>query len=159
MAIWFDIDANSGAPIFKQIIDQVKRAIASGMVKPDEQLPTVRELAEEHSINPNTIAKAYHDLKTMGLVYTRPGVNGGIFIAQGVVAGVREVELERYQDDLRKTVREGYNLGLEETDLDNRFQRELTAWYSTHPLPAPASIQVPTNLNDRAAKKLYSSKE
>src|SRR5690242_2590069 len=107
MAIWFDIDAKNGAPLFKQIIDQVKRAVATGMLKPDEQLPTVRELAEEHSINPNTIAKAYQLLEAMGLVYTRPGVRGGTFIAPGVEAGVREVELERYQDDLRKVVREG----------------------------------------------------
>jgi GntR family transcriptional regulator len=159
MAIWFDIDPKNGAPIFKQIIDQVKRAIATGMLQPEERLPTVRELAEEHSINPNTIAKAYQHLEVMGLVYTRPGVRGGTFVAKDVEAGVREVELERYQDELRKVVRDGHNLGLEESELDRRFQKELTEWYSAHPLPAPAAINVPAAIVDRVARKLHNSKE
>ncbi|MEI6046745.1 MAG: GntR family transcriptional regulator [Chloroflexota bacterium] len=159
MAIWFDIDAKSGVPIFKQIIEQVKRAIATGMLKPDEQLPTVRELAEEHSVNPNTIAKAYQNLEVMGLVYTRPGVRGGTFIAREVVASVRAVELERFQEEVRKVVRSGYNLGLEQADLHGRFQRELDEWYSNHPLPAPATIDLTHSLAEHNAKKLYSTKE
>ncbi len=159
MAVWFDIDPKSGVPIFKQVIEQVKRAVATGMLKPDERLPTVRELAEEHSINPNTIGKAYQNLEVMGLVYTRPGVRGGTFIAPGVVAGVRQVELERFQDDLQKVVREGYDLGLEQDEMGNRFQNELTEWYSAHPLPAPATINLASDLSGRPARKLYSTKE
>lgn len=160
MAIWFDIDPNSGAPIFKQIIDQVKRAIASGMLKPDEQLPTVRELAEEHSINPNTIAKAYQNLEAMKLVYTRPGVRGGTFIAKNVKTGVLEDEmLERFEEDLRKLVRDGYNLGLDAEDLKRRLLREVDQWYIAHPLPAPARIDLTPVQSERGAQKLYSSKE
>ena len=155
MAIWFDIDPKNGAPIFKQIIDQVKRAIATGLLKPDEQLPTVRELAEEHSLNPNTIAKAYQGLELMGLVYTRPGVRGGTFIAKGVTANVREAELERFQDDLRRAVREGYNLGLPQAELERRFQQELEQWYTAHPLPAPATIEGVPDLANQVARKLY----
>lgn len=159
MAIWFDVDPKNGVPIFKQIIEQVKRAIATGMLATDEQLPTVRDLAEEHSINPNTIAKAYQILESMGLVYTRPGVRGGTFIAKGVEAGVRELELERYQEDLRKIIREGFNLGLAQHELQRRFDTELTAWYEIHPLPEPASLNLMPDATGHTAKKLYSSKE
>jgi GntR family transcriptional regulator len=156
MALWFDIDSKSGTPIFKQVIGQVKRAVATGMVLPDEQLPTVRELAEEHSLNPNTIAKAYQNLEILGIVYTRPGPRGGTFIAATAAAGVREEELDRFQEELRKLVRYGHSLGLETAELEKRFQFELMAWFNGHPLPAPASIEMPA---DRPARKLYSSKE
>ncbi len=156
MAIWIDIDAKSGVPIFKQIVDQVKRAVATGMLRPDEQLPTVRELAEEHSINPNTIAKAYDKLKDAGLVYSRPGVGGGIFVAKGAQANARGVELERFQEDLRRTVKDGYNLGLAQSELNQRFQREVSEWYTTHPLPEPASIPISPN---GAVHRQYTSQE
>lgn len=158
MAVWFDIDAKNGVPIFKQVIDQVKRAIATEMLKADEQLPTVREMAEEHSINPNTIAKSYQILESMGLVYTRPGVRGGTFVAKGVEAGVRALELERYQEDLRKVVREGYNLGLTQNELGGRFERELNDWYQNHPALV-AATEITSRLTEQTVRKLYSAKE
>ena len=165
MAIWFDIDPKSGAPLFKQIIEQVRRAVATGMLKPDERLPTVRELAEEHSINPNTIAKAYQHLESMGLVYTRPGVRGGTFIASGIGANLRELELSRYQDDLRRVVRDGYNLGLPAPELAKLFQEVLEVWYRSHPPPDPLAVEkpaedsAPSGLVDRGARKLYTAGE
>lgn len=156
MAIWFDIDVKNGTPIFKQIIDQVKRAIATGMLLADERLPTVRELAEEHSLNPNTIAKAYQNLEILGVVYTRPGPRGGTFVAGEAAAGVREEELTRYQEELRKVVRYGQSLGLDRSELDRRFQRELQDGFAAATLPAPASIEVPV---DRPARKLYTTRE
>ena len=157
MAIWFDIDIKSGTPIFKQIIDQVKRAIATGMLLADEQLPTVRELAEEHSLNPNTIGKAYQNLEMLGVVYTRPGPRGGTFVAGEAAAGVREEELTRYQEEVRKVVRYGRSLGLERAELDRRFQQELQDGYAAQTLPQPASIEVP--VVDRPARKLYTTRE
>jgi GntR family transcriptional regulator len=165
MAIWFDIDPKSGAPLFKQIIEQVRRAVATGMLKPDERLPTVRELAEEHSINPNTIAKAYQHLESMGLVYTRPGVRGGTFVASGIGANLRELELSRYQEDLRRMVRDGYTLGLNAHELDKLFEQVLDEWYSAHPPPGPVSLEEPgedttsTGLINRGARKLYTAGE
>ncbi|HEX2911405.1 MAG TPA: GntR family transcriptional regulator [Chloroflexia bacterium] len=153
MAIWFDIDPKSGVPINKQIIDQVKRAVATGMLQPGEELPTVRELAAEHSLNPNTIAKAYQHLKLLGLVNSRPGVGGGTFIADGVEVAVREQEIGRFHEELRRVIRAGFSLGLSQTELDHIFQTELNDWYKTHPLPAPATIDIPASLAERMAKK------
>lgn len=76
----FQIDNASDRPVYQQIIDQVKRDIALGRLIKDEKLPTVRELAGQLVINPNTIAKAYKQLEQEGIIVTRPGV--GAFVAQ-----------------------------------------------------------------------------
>lgn len=158
MAIWFDIDAHSGAPIFKQIVDQIKRAIATGMLQPDEQLPTVRELAGEHSINPNTVSKAYQNLELLGLVYTRPGVRGGTFIEREVATELRKLELARYQQNLRKVVQEGHFLRLEAPELIRQFQMEVTDLYTAYPLP-PYPLTERTDGGARPARKLFTRPE
>lgn len=76
----FQIDNASDRPVYQQIVDQVKREIALGRIKRDERLPTVRQLAADLVINPNTIAKAYRQLEQEGIITTRAG--SGAFIAQ-----------------------------------------------------------------------------
>jgi GntR family transcriptional regulator len=73
------IDNASDRPVYQQIIDQVKRDIACGKVMKEERLPTVRQLAGQIAINPNTIAKAYQQLEREGIIVTRPGA--GAFVA------------------------------------------------------------------------------
>lgn len=73
------IDNSSDRPVYQQIIDQVKRDIALGRLGKDERLPTVRQLAGQIAINPNTIAKAYQQLEREGIIMTRPGA--GTFVA------------------------------------------------------------------------------
>ena len=73
------INNASNRPVYQQIIDQVKRDIALGRLIKDEKLPTVRQLARQLAINPNTIAKAYRQLEGEGIIVTRPG--SGAFIA------------------------------------------------------------------------------
>ena len=58
----FHINTASGVPVYRQIIDQVKRAMASGALRPGDRLPPVRKLAEDHGINPNTVARAYQEM-------------------------------------------------------------------------------------------------
>jgi len=67
------IDNASNRPVYRQIIDQIKRDIALGRLIKDEKLPTVRQLAAQLAINPNTIAKAYRQLEGEGIIITRPG--------------------------------------------------------------------------------------
>ena len=73
------IDNASGRPVYQQIIDHVKRDIASGRLTRDEKLPTVRQLAGHIAINPNTIAKAYRQLEQEGIIVTKRGA--GAFVA------------------------------------------------------------------------------
>ena len=74
------INNASDRPVYQQVIDQIKRDIALGRLVTDDKLPTVRQLAVQLVINPNTIAKAYRQLERDGVIVTRPG--SGAFVAK-----------------------------------------------------------------------------
>jgi GntR family transcriptional regulator len=69
----FALDLRSRAPIYEQLVEKTKELIINNVLKPDEQLPTVRDLASELTINPNTIQKAYRELEHQGYIYSVPG--------------------------------------------------------------------------------------
>ena len=75
----FRLDLHSGVPVYRQIIDQVRGGIASGALTVGDQLPTVRQLAVDLSINPNTVVRAYRELELGGLLETHQGT--GTFIS------------------------------------------------------------------------------
>ncbi len=75
----FLLDLHSGMPVYRQIMDQVRGAIASGALTPGDQLPTVRQLAVDLEINPNTVVRAYRELELGGLLETHQGT--GTFIS------------------------------------------------------------------------------
>jgi GntR family transcriptional regulator len=74
----FQLDLHSGVPVYRQIIDQVRGGIASGQLAAGDQLPTVRQLAVDLAINPNTVVRAYRELELGGLIETHQGT--GTFI-------------------------------------------------------------------------------
>ncbi|HEX4785281.1 MAG TPA: GntR family transcriptional regulator [Candidatus Sulfotelmatobacter sp.] len=76
----FTIDLHSGVPMYRQLIDQVRSGIASGTLTAGDQLPTVRQLAVDLAINPNTVMRAYRELELGGLIETHQGT--GTFIAK-----------------------------------------------------------------------------
>jgi GntR family transcriptional regulator len=76
----FRLDSSSGVPLYQQVVDQVKRSVAAGTLRPGDRLPTVRELASELVVNPNTIARAYQDLERESVVETRRGL--GTFVCE-----------------------------------------------------------------------------
>lgn len=69
----FQIDFKTGKPVYLQLVDQIRYAAASGVVRPGEPLPSIRPLAEELRVNRNTIAKAYAELESQGVIETIPG--------------------------------------------------------------------------------------
>ncbi|HEX9045646.1 MAG TPA: GntR family transcriptional regulator, partial [Verrucomicrobiae bacterium] len=69
----FQIDFKSGKPVYLQLADQVRYAAASGALRPGDSLPSIRPLAEELRVNRNTIAKAYTELESQGVIETLPG--------------------------------------------------------------------------------------
>src|ERR1043165_5683666 len=69
----FQLNYKSGKPIYLQLVDQIKSAAASGALQTGEALPSIRPLAEELRVNRNTIAKAYSELESLGVVETQPG--------------------------------------------------------------------------------------
>src|SRR2546430_7132028 len=78
-ALRFAIDLHSGMPVYRQLIDQVRSGIASGSLTAGDQLPTVRQLAVDLAINPNTVMRAYRELELGGLLETHQGT--GTFIS------------------------------------------------------------------------------
>jgi GntR family transcriptional regulator len=76
----FQLDTKSGVPIYRQIIEQVKYAIARGELEPGERLPTVRQLAVDLSVNPNTVVRAYRELEIAGVLDTQQG--SGTFVGK-----------------------------------------------------------------------------
>ncbi len=79
----FSLDLRSGVPVYRQIIDQILGAIASSRVSGGDQLPTVRQLAVDLSINPNTVVRAYRELEIRGVLTTQQGI-GTFITAQNV---------------------------------------------------------------------------
>jgi GntR family transcriptional regulator len=75
----FRLDSGSGVPFYRQVIDQVLLAVADGRLKPGTQLPTVRQLGVDLSVNLNTIARAYREMEIRGIVETQQGT--GTFVA------------------------------------------------------------------------------
>jgi GntR family transcriptional regulator len=75
------VNAADGTPYYQQVANQVKFLVASGRLEADEKLPSVRKLAEQLMINPNTVARAYRELESEGVVQTRRG--SGVFVAEG----------------------------------------------------------------------------
>jgi GntR family transcriptional regulator len=92
----FRLDLHTGVPVYRQIIDQVRGAIASGSLTPGFQLPTVRQLAVDLAINPNTVVRAYRELELGGLLETHQGT--GTFISsQKIKRGDAERERQLSQ--------------------------------------------------------------
>jgi GntR family transcriptional regulator len=122
VAIRLEVDVRSGIPIYLQIVDQVRHGVEIGSLEEGERLPTVRQLAKEASVAPNTVVKAYGELRRMGLIESRPGV--GTVVVQGSGEDQRERQIAALNERLRELVRDAVGLGLNEDDLWERFDAE-----------------------------------
>ncbi|MDD4572547.1 MAG: GntR family transcriptional regulator [Clostridia bacterium] len=103
------IDYRSREPIYQQIISRIEDLAASGLMSADEQLPSVRSLAVELSINPNTIQRAYNELERRGIIYSVAGK--GSFLAKPSEA-VREQKQADYLESFREQIRRAVSLGI-----------------------------------------------
>ncbi len=93
----FSTDTMSGVPLYRQIIEQVKVGVARGHLGPGDQLPTVRQLAVDLSINPNTVIRAYRELEIEGVLETHQG--SGTFVSSQK-AEINELEKQRMLDQI-----------------------------------------------------------
>jgi GntR family transcriptional regulator len=125
VAVWIEVNPRSGVPIYVQIVGQVRHALDVGGLRPGEQLPPVRRLADELAIAPNTVVKAYNELQRMGLVESRTGI--GTVVAEGLEEVARGRRVEEIFERLRVLVRDAAALGISEDDLwaglDSEFER------------------------------------
>ncbi len=125
----FTVDPRSGIPLYLQLIEQVKRAVALGTLDSGEQLPTVKALALDLTINPNTVARAYRDLEREGVIETSPG-RGSFIRSNGATGESRRAVTDVAAAALDDAVREARNLGLPSAEVETLFKRALGRWFS-----------------------------
>ena len=119
----FQLDLASGVPVYRQLIDQVLVAISTDTLRPGSQLPTVRQVAVDLSINPNTVVRAYKELEIRGTLTTQQGT--GTFITTKKVKQddlARQRRLEQMVSDLvARAGGEGFTIGEIRKSLDDLF--------------------------------------
>ena len=121
--MWFHIDPSSGTPIYRQIVDQVRQAVASGVMRPGDRLPSVREMAVELAVNPNTIAKAYQELERDGVIETPRGK--GSYIADREHTLSAEERRRQFAEAVDKLVADAYRLGIDSESAVTLFRERL----------------------------------
>ena len=115
----FELDIRSRKPIYEQLVDKMKELIMNEVLKPDEQLPSVRTLATELTINPNTIQKAYRELEIQGFIYSIKGK--GSFVKQN--NQIKDLKkIEAVSKELEKLVLEALYLGISASDIIKLIQ-------------------------------------
>ncbi|MGD0552412.1 MAG: GntR family transcriptional regulator [Sedimentisphaerales bacterium] len=117
------IDNASDRPVYQQIIDQVKRDIALGRLGKDERLPTVRQLAGQLAINPNTIAKAYQQMEREGIITTRPG--SGAFVANLDSDLSSSVKKKLISEDLERAAVDAFHMQIDSQTLLKWFNEAI----------------------------------
>ena len=122
MTVWMEVDGRSGVPIYVQIVDQVRRAVEVGSLGAGDRLPTVRALAKELTVAPNTVVKAYNELQRMDFIESRPGV--GTVVAEGIDKVAREQRVRELNGRLRALVHDAVALGITEDELWESFDAE-----------------------------------
>jgi GntR family transcriptional regulator len=124
----FNVDPRSGVPLYTQLIDQVKRSIAVGALAPGERLPTVKQLAVDLTINPNTVARAYRDLERDGVIETSPG--RGSFVRDGDIAQTRKTVVDVAAVALEAAIRDARSIGVDRPALESLLLRLVDRWYT-----------------------------
>jgi len=123
--VFIRVDSSNGVPVYEQIVRQVKFAIADGVVAAGDLLPSVRELARELAINPNTVARAFRELESEGLMETRRGLGAFIVDSQSAIERERErLAMQALDAFSEQIARLGPNAALKSRIL-NRLTEEL----------------------------------
>ena len=117
------IAPSSGVPIYLQLMEQIKHAVDTGAIRNGEQLPTIRRVAEDLAMNPNTVAKAYRELEHEGIIEVRHGA--GAFVRERQTSTEKTAEIRKAGEVLRDAVEKGMGMGLTEPELRRVFEDEL----------------------------------
>jgi len=125
---FFSVDPHGGAPLYVQLAEQIKRAIAVGALSPGERLPTVKGLALDLKLNANTVARVYRDLERDGVIATAPG-RGSFVREDGALGEARRAANDVATSALDGAVREARALGLTQDELRSIVDASVTRWY------------------------------
>ena len=129
------IQAQGGVPIYLQVVQQIKYLVASGRLQAGDELPSIRSLAEQLIVNPNTIARAYRELETQGVVEKRR--TAGTFVADSGSPFARKERLKLLKERIDQLLTEAYQMGFE---LDEVMKLvEQSSLISQQPKKGPSS--------------------
>jgi GntR family transcriptional regulator len=117
----FRLNPSSGIPLYLQLMEQIKHAVETGALREGDQLPTIRKLAEDLVMNPNTVVRAYRELEHEGVLELRHG--SGAFIKESAAGRARLIH--KAQAVVQSTVERLLSLGLTEEELRRAFENEL----------------------------------
>ena len=124
----FSLNPSSGVPIYRQIVQQARFAIATGRVEPGDRLPSVRTIATQLGVNPMTVSKAYSTLEQAGVVVRHPGIGMVASEAGADPAGAIDA-------DVRALVQTAKQLGLSRRELGARINRQWEEEWIDQPIP------------------------
>jgi GntR family transcriptional regulator len=111
----FELNFKSGKPVYLQVVDQVKAAVASGAAKPGDPLPSIRPLAEELRLNRNTVAKAYTELESQGVIETETG--RGCFISANSSPLRKDARIKLVTEEMDQAVVQAHHLQVGKTEF------------------------------------------
>lgn len=118
------LNSSSGVPIYLQLMEQIKHAIETGALRPGDQLPGIRKVAEDLVMNPNTVAKAYRELEHEGVIDLRQGA--GAFVSENGESRQGLERLEQVRPLLRAAMGVMEVAGMSEDEMRRLFEAELT---------------------------------
>jgi GntR family transcriptional regulator len=119
----FQVDPTSRVPIYRQLIDQVRQAVARGRLRAATRLPSVRVLSRELVVNPNTVARAYTELEREGVLNTRPGL--GVFIAVPQAELTGAARRERLSEAIDRFLTEAVHLGYSSDEVMTAVEKRI----------------------------------
>ncbi len=120
----FEIDVKSRKSIYEQVVDNFREMIISGLLEPEEKLPSVRSLSRSLTVNPNTIQKAYRELEHQGYIYTVTG--RGSFVKERKEETFDKSQIMRAEDDLRTAVRDLVFMGISDDKIRSKVDEFLS---------------------------------
>ncbi|MDN5211256.1 GntR family transcriptional regulator [Fulvivirgaceae bacterium BMA12] len=118
----FKLDPKTGAPFYRQIIDQIKFGIATGKLKTGEQLPTVRALAVDLKVNLNTVAKAYRELEIQNVLEAQQGT--GTFIGNTEIQITEKEKNDKLKEICNEFSSIAFSYGFSTDDIINQLQKQ-----------------------------------
>lgn len=106
----FQLDLKSRKSIHEQVVDNIKELIISGVLSPDEKLPSIRDISKTLTVNPNTIQKSYKELEWQGFIYTLSGL--GSFVSSSLDLKIDENRVSKIKYDIGNSISELFFMGL-----------------------------------------------
>ena len=117
------VDPNSHVPIYEQIVEHIRGSVAAGVYRPGESLPSIRSLALELVVTPNTVQRAYQELERDGLAYTRKGL--GVFVTENGDASALSKSETALRSALDGAIQTARSAGLTQSRIRSIFQQAM----------------------------------